>query len=262
LARWIAALIIVTLGLPAVACGPRPTTDRAQATAMSTAASGELTVFAAASLTDAFAQIGRDFEAEHPAVAVTFSFAGSQQLATQIVNGAPADVFASASPAQMEVVADARAIAGEPVIFATNRLEIAVEPGNPRGVADLEDLARTDLKVVLAAEEVPAGQYAREALDAAGVAVTPVSLETDVRAVLSKVALGEVDVGIVYASDIVAASDGVASIEIPHERNIVASYPIARVTAAPNPHTADAFVAYLAAERARTALRDHGFSAP
>lgn len=250
--RWIIAL--VTLGL-ATACGPG-------ATAQPNATHGELTVFAAASLTDALERIGRDFEVEHPGVAVTFSFAGSQQLATQIVEGSPADVFASASPDQMDVVADAGGIAGDPATFATNRLEIAVEAGNPKGVASLDDLARPDLKVVLAAEGAPVGRYTRQALDAAGVTVTPVSLETDVRAVLSKVALGEADAGIVYASDVVATGDRVSGIEIPDAHNVVAGYPAATVTAAPNPRAADAFVAYLTSGEGRAALRDHGFSTP
>jgi molybdate transport system substrate-binding protein len=162
----------------------------------------------------------------------------------------------------MDVVAGAGAVAGEPVTFATNRLEIAVEAGNPKGIDGLGDLARGDLKVVLAAEEVPAGRYAREALDAAGVAVTPASLETDVRAVLSKVALGEADAGIVYASDVVAAGDSVAGVEIPDEHNVIASYPAATVATAPNARAANAFVSYLMTEQARAMLQDHGFSRP
>lgn len=261
--RWTRVLLAVAVVL-AAACGPggaaRSASDGRSAAVGQPA--GDLTVFAAASLTDAFEELGRTFEADLPGVSVTFNFAGSQQLATQIVEGAPADVFASASGSQIDVVADADLLAGEPVEFATNRLEIAVEPGNPKAVAGLSDLAREDVTVVLAAEEVPAGQYAREALDAAGVRVTPVSLETDVRAVLTKVALGEADAGIVYASDIIAAGDDVTGVEIPDEDNVTATYPAAAIAGSPNPDAAQAFLAHLTSDAGRATLEEFGFSAP
>jgi molybdate transport system substrate-binding protein len=262
--RWLRVLLAVAVVLHAAACGPGGVAQSAAATQSSAAdrLSGDLTVFAAASLTDAFEALGSAFEADHPGVSVTFNFAGSQQLATQIVEGAPADVFASASGSQVDVVADADLLAGEPVEFATNRLEIAVEPGNPKAVAGLSDLARGDVTVVLAAEEVPAGQYAREALDAAGVRVTPVSLETDVRAVLTKVALGEADAGIVYASDIIAAGDDVTGVEIADEENVTATYPAAAIAGSPNPGAAQAFLAHLTSHAGRATLEEFGFAAP
>jgi len=263
--RWRRGLLAAVLALLAAACGQTgAASSNAPAPARSGTGqlSGELTVFAAASLTDAFERLGAIFESDHPGVTVTFNFAGSQQLATQIVEGAPADVFASASGAQMDVVANAGLVAGEPVAIATNRLEIAVEPGNPNDIADLSDLARDDVTVVLTAEDVPAGQYAREALDAAGITVAPVSLETDVRAVLAKVALGEADAGIVYASDIVAAGDDVTGVEIPAAQNVTATYPAAVVSDSPNPAAAQAFLRFLTSDAARETLRQLGFSAP
>jgi molybdate transport system substrate-binding protein len=225
--------------------------------------SGNVTVFAAASLTDAFTELGTAFEAAHPGTTVTYNFAGSQQLAAQITTGgAPADVFASANPAQMASAVAADVVSGEPAVFARNRLEIAVEPGNPAGISGLEDLGRDDLAVVLAADQVPAGQYAREALTAAGVPIDPVSLETDVRSVLTKVALGEADAGVVYASDVAAANGRVDGVSIPDEANVVATYPIAVLQHAPNPVAARAFVDFVRADVARDVLEAHGFGAP
>lgn len=226
------------------------------------ALSGELTVFAAASLTDAFEDIGERFEQANPAVDVAFNFESSATLATQITEGAPADVFASASQATMDTVDDTGLLAGERADFAGNLLEIAVEPGNPKGVAGLEDLAQPDITVVLAAEEVPAGQYARQALDEQGIEVEPASLETDVRAVLSRVALGEADAGIVYVSDIVAAGGDVEGVEIPADQNVPASYPIATLAEAPNPDAGEAFVEYVRSDEGREVLDEFGFSSP
>ncbi len=217
-------------------------------------AGGEVLVFAAASLTEAFGEIEEAFVAANPGATVTFNFAGSQTLATQINEGAPADVFASANQTQMDVVGEA----GEP--FIANVLQIAVEPGNPLGIETLEDLARPDVTLVMAAEEVPAGQYAREALDAAGVTVDPASLEQDVRAVLSRVSLGEADAGIVYASDVASAGDEVSGVEIPDEQNVPATYPIATLPEAPNPEGAEAFVAFVRSEEGQTILAEHGFT--
>jgi molybdate transport system substrate-binding protein len=254
-------LLAVVLALQIGACGSA-TPGTAPSNTRGDRVSGDVTVFAAASLTDVFEEITRAFEAAHPGVSVTFNFAGSQQLATQIAEGGPADVFASANQTQMDAVRDAGSITGEPVVFARNRLEIAVEPGNPQTIAGLDDLSRPGLKVVLAAENVPAGQYAREALDRAGVTVTPVSLETDVRAVLGKVALGEADAGVVYTSDIASAGDQVEGVEIPDQANIIATYPAAVVADAPNPAGARAFVDHITSDEGRAILRQFGFAAP
>jgi molybdate transport system substrate-binding protein len=226
------------------------------------AADTELKVFAAASLTDAFREIGRLFAAQHPDTKILFNFAGSQQLATQIVEELPADVFASANDEQMKKVSDAGLVAGAPKPFTTNRLAIAVEPGNPQAIAGLGDLARSDVKVILAAEQVPAGRYARESLEKAGVTVSPVSLEIDVRAVLSKIVLGEADAGIVYRSDVVAAAGRVHAVDIPDRHNVQATYPIAVLANAPQAALASEFVAFVLSEAGRAALARFGFEAP
>jgi molybdate transport system substrate-binding protein len=223
---------------------------------------GEVVVYAAASLTEAFEELGTAFEAEHPDATVTFNFAGSQQLATQVVEGAPAGVFASADQRQMDVVAEAGLVDGTPRVFTANLLEIAVEPGNPRGVDGVEDLAGPGLVVVLAAPEVPAGRYAKELLDGAGVALTPASLEVDVRAVLSRVALGEADAGIVYRSDVAGREGEVEGVAIPEDRNVTASYPIVALTGAEEPAGAAAFVDLVLSDAGQDVLASHGFTAP
>lgn len=223
---------------------------------------GEVVVLAAASLTDAFEEVATLFEEANPDATVTYNFAGSQQLATQIVEGAPADVFASANQTQMDVAAEAGLVDGEPEVFTANLLEIAVEPGNPLGVEAVADLADPELTVVLAAPEVPAGQYAQELLTAQGLAVTPASLEVDVRAVLSRVALGEADAGIVYRSDVASAEGEVEGVVIPDDQNVPASYPIAALTEAPNPDGAAAFVDLVLSEEDQAVLEAYGFTAP
>jgi molybdate transport system substrate-binding protein len=253
--RWLAALSLAVLG---AACGS-PEVDGDADVAGEVA--GELIVFAAASLTDAFDGLSEAFVDANPDVEVVFNHAGSQTLASQIIEGAPTDVFASADTRQMDAVADEGDLAGEPEIFTSNVLEIAVEPGNPISIAGLADLADPDLVLVLPAEEVPAGRYAREALDAAGIEVTPSSLEQDVRAALSKVELGEADASIVYASDIVA-SDGAEGVVIPAEQNVAASYPIAMLADAPNATAGEAFVAFVLSDAGQEILTAYGFVTP
>ncbi|MEV0651103.1 molybdate ABC transporter substrate-binding protein [Phytomonospora sp. NPDC050363] len=222
----------------------------------------EITVFAAASLTGAFTAIGADFEAAHPGAKVTFNFAGSSGLATQINQGAPADVFASAAPANMTAVADAGNLDGDPVTFAGNQLVIVVPEGNPKAVTGPADLARPDVKVALCAEQVPCGAAAVKALDAAAVAVTPVTFEQDVKSALSKVTLGEVDAALVYRTDAQAASGDVDAVEFPESASAVNEYPIAVLKAAPAKETAKAFVAYVLSDPAKKVLADAGFQAP
>lgn len=223
----------------------------------------EVTVFAASSLTDAFAELAEDYRRTEPGVSrVTFNFAGSQQLAGQILQGAPADVLASASPASMDLVTEAGAASAQPATFAGNALTIAVESGNPQSIGELADLADPRLKVVLAAAQVPAGQYAAEALAGAGVTVHPVSLENDVRAVVSKVALGEADAGVVYATDVAAAEPDVEGVMIPEGANVIASYPIVTLADAPNPSGAAAFVNFVRSRRGQRILVGHGFRRP
>ena len=226
------------------------------------AAPAEITVFAAASLTNAFTDIAHLFETQHPGTKVTLNFGGSQQLAAQILESAPADVFASANAEQMKRVVEGSLVSGKVRVFSTNRLAIAVAPGNPKRITGLADLSRSDLLVVLAAGEVPAGRYAREALKKAGATVSARSLETDVRSVLSKVALGEADAGIVYNSDIVAAGTSVSAVEIPAEQNVVASYPIAVLAHGSHGDAATELVHAVLSGPGRSILARFGFGAP
>jgi molybdate transport system substrate-binding protein len=223
------------------------------------ASPGEIKVFAAASLTAAFTELGEDFTAANGGTGVTFNFAGSQALATQIRQGAPADVFASADLANMDKVKD---LVGTPRNFASNRLQIVVEKGNSKGVTGLGDLASSDLKVVLAAEEVPAGKYAKQVLDQAGVTVRPVSQEDNVKAVVTKVSLGEADAGIVYVTDVAAGGDRVEGVDIPEDQNVTATYPIATVEASKAPDQAQAFVDLVLSPAGRRVLERHGFRPP
>lgn len=259
--RVIAGLLLVVL---LAACGGEQAASSGPGSTAPTAAtaSGAMTVFAAASLTDAFEAASEPFEQAHPGISMAFNFASSSTLATQITEGAPADVFASANQTQMDVVEDAGLVAGQRTDVVGNTLQIAVEPGNPKSIEGLQDLARDDVTVVLAAEEVPAGEYAREALDAQGIEVEPASLETDVRAVLSRVTLGEADAGVVYTSDVATAGDDVEAVDIPPEQNVPATYPIATLTDAPNAAAADAFVDYIVSDEGQELLREFGFSSP
>jgi molybdate transport system substrate-binding protein len=218
-------------------------------------------VLAAASLTASFTRLGEQFEAAHPGTTVTFSFGASSSLATQIVQGAPADVFASASTTNMDQVVAAKA-ATAPAPFATNVMQIAVPPANPARITALADLARPGVKVVLCAEAVPCGSTARKVLAAAKVAVTPVSEEADVKATLTKVQLGEADAGIVYVTDVRAAGDKVEGVPIPADVNASTTYPIAALSAARNPALAAAFVAYVRSAEGAAVLGEAGFGAP
>jgi molybdate transport system substrate-binding protein len=225
----------------------------------SSAAPGELKVFAAASLTAAFSELGERFTAASGGTKVTFNFAGSQALATQVQQGAPADVFASADTTNMDKVRD---LVGTRQPFASNLLAIVVEKGNPRGVRTLGDLASSDLKVVLAAEEVPAGRYAKQVLDRAGVRVQAVSQEDNVKAVVTKVSLGEADAGIVYVTDVTAGGDKVEGVDIPQDQNVVATYPIATVKASRAQDQAQAFLDLVLSGEGRRVLEEHGFLPP
>jgi molybdate transport system substrate-binding protein len=220
--------------------------------------SGSLTVFAAASLTEAFNDAKTGLVADNPGFSLTYSFAGSQQLVAQITNAAPADVVATADQDSMSKLV-AGSLVEPPTDFAANSLQIVVPAGNPNAVRGLADLARANLKVVLADASVPAGKYARQALDKAGTKVKPVSLELDVKAVLRKVASGEADAGIVYLSDVATAGTSVAGVDIPPAQNVVATYPVAVVKGTSNHGAAQAFVDQLLRGRGRDALAAHGF---
>jgi len=222
----------------------------------------ELTVFAASSLTDVFNKLGDDFRKTDPAAHFRFNFGSSSTLATQIVNGAPADLFASADEDNMAKVVAAGMSLGATQAFASNRLQIAVAPGNPKKIAGPADLARADVVLVLAAPTVPAGKYALEALKKAAVPARPVSQEIDVRAVLNKVALGEADAGIVYVTDVRSASGRVSGVDIPEIDQVTARYPVAVIKGTKAPLVAGRFVDYVLSPPGRTTLASFGFSAP
>ena len=250
--------LVLALGVALTACGSgQGATDAA-------AGGDEVVVFAAAALTDVLDELAAEFTAAGGPT-VTLNVSGSQTLATQILEGAPADLFLSSDAVQMDRVAAAGHLADGPVTVATNTLALTVEAGNPHGVRGLTDLARPDLVVVLAADEVPAGRYAAQVLTRAGVTVRPASLERSVRSALTKVAQGEADAAIVYASDIVAAHRSGASVEgvaIPVDQNVVTTVTMARVAGGAAPDAADAFAALLRSERGRGVLLEHGFGAP
>ena len=229
-----------------------------------------LTVYAAASLTDAFTEMGTDFEVSHPGVIVTFNFGGSQNLRTQIEQGAPADVFASANGKEMDaLVAQNMIQAGAPNVFLTNQLVVILPKENPASVVSLKDLSKPGLKLVLAAEDVPAGRYAREILEKLNavfgaeymdrVLANVVSNEDNIRQAVTKVQLGEADASIVYVSDAVAVPD-LRKIEIPPEMNVVAEYPIARLAESVNPELADDFIQYVLSVDGQATLKKWGFT--
>jgi molybdate transport system substrate-binding protein len=222
------------------------------------ALSGNISVFAAASLTGTFTQLGKDFEAQNPGTKVTFNFAGSSALAQQINQGAPADVFASAAPKNMDQVTDK----GTPTNFVKNTLEIAVPKGNPAKITGLKDFADKNKKIVLCAVQVPCGAAADKVFKATGITAQPDSLEQDVKAALTKVSLGEADAALVYKTDVLSAKDKVEGIEFPEASKAVNEYPIATLTRSKNPDLAKAFVDYVLSDKGKAVLSAAGFDAP
>jgi molybdate transport system substrate-binding protein len=220
---------------------------------------GTLTVFAAASLTDVFTQLGQTLEDRHPGLDVRFTFAGSSALAAQVLQGAPADVFASADEDQMDRVARAD-LAEDPEAFAHNVLMVAVPLDNPGNVTGLDDFARDELDLAVCAPEVPCGAAAEKLFEALDVPAVPDTYEEDVRAVLTKVQLGEVDAGLVYYSDVVAAKDTILALALPEAVAAENRYPIAALTDAPNPAAAQAFVDLVLSDEGQQALADAGFA--
>lgn len=237
-----------------------PVTPAASATA--SAVTGDLTVLAAASLTEVFNKLKEQFEAANPGVKVVFSFGASSALAQQIVAKAPADVFAAASPATMKIVADAGGALGTPSIFVKNQLQIATPKDNPGKVTGLADFGKSDLDIVVCAVAVPCGAAADKVFKAVGLSAQIDSFEQDVKGVLAKVASGEADAGLVYRTDVLAAGDQVVGIEFPEAANAINDYPVVALTEAKNVAAAAAFVAFLSSPAAKAAFQEAGFQVP
>ncbi len=231
-------------------------------TSSSSAADGTVVVFAASSLTAAFSALGSAFTATNPKINVTFNFAGSSELVTQIVQGAPADVFASADTSNLQKLTDAGEASGEAVSIARNTLQIIVEKGNPKQVVTVSDLAKPDLLVVLCAETVPCGKGAATVLKNASVSVTPRSLEDKVKGVVTKVVSGEADAGIVYVTDVLAAGDTAEGVAIPADINVINNYPIVVTKHSKNAEAAQAFISFVAGPAGQSILTKYGFLAP
>lgn len=253
-----AAGVSLALAITVTGCGASPTAPAATATGSLT---GPLTVFAASSLTKAFSAASTTLEAGNPGLDITYSFAGSQQLVANLEAGAPADVIATADLTTMGKLVAAGLVA-TPLTFARNRLEIAVQKGDPRHIRTLADLANPALSVVLAAPSVPAGALAMRALHNAGVTVTPKSLELNVEAALEKVESGDADAAIVYATDVASAATLVDGVAIPDNQNVVTAYPIAVVSSGRHRAAAEAFVDDAISGTLQDALRAHGFLPP
>jgi molybdate transport system substrate-binding protein len=280
--RLSSALLILILVLASAACGNATSagssaTNPAQntETASDPAITGNLTIFAAASLTEAFNEMKTEIEASNPGTKLTFNFAGSSALRTQITQGAQADVFASADTANMDPVVQAGDTTGDPTIFARNKLVVVVPANNPGNVQSVKDLAKAGLKLVLAQEQVPVGNYARQSLDKLSadpsygsdfkdkVLANLASDELNVKDVLAKVQLGEADAGIVYATDAASADQSkIKTIDIPDQFNIIAQYPIAVVKSSSNPDGAKAFIDYLLSPSGQAIMAKYGFIAP
>ncbi|MFH9864642.1 molybdate ABC transporter substrate-binding protein [Streptomyces lydicus] len=257
--RAAAALVTAALLVPLAACGNGDSKKDEGAGKSAGSATTELTVLAASSLTDVFKKAGAVYEKEHQGTKVKFSFAGSQELAAQVKQGAPADALVTADTKTMDGL---KADAGTPTVIARNRLVIATGEGNPKKISGLKDLADSKLKVVLAASEVPVGRYGKRVLDAQKIKVKPVSQEPNVRAVLSKVELGEADAGLVYRTDAATAPKKVDAVDIPDAQNAVASYPAATLKTSKNAAAAAAFVKWLSTPEAQKILQGAGFQKP
>jgi molybdate transport system substrate-binding protein len=260
-------LAVATAGIT-TACGsstakssPQPSASASAFASSVPALSGSITVLAAASLTGTFTTLGKQFEAAHPGTKVTLSFAASSALALQITNGAKVDVFASASAKNMKTVVDGGE-ASSSTTFSKNIMEIAVPPSNPASITGVADLAKSGVKVALCQAQVPCGATAEKVFANAKITVKPVTLEADVKSTLAKVTANEVDAGVVYVTDVVAAGSKVKGIEIPADVNATTEYPIATLTKAPNPDVAKAFTDYVLSAEGQAVLIKAGFEKP
>ena len=266
--RRFALTMAALVGLAVAGCSSSTTSSTssassspAAAASSSTATTGTIAVFAAASLTGTFTELGKQFGAAHPGDTVKFSFGASSTLATQITNGAPADVFASAAPKNMETVVSA-GDASNPQNFAKNTAEVAVPPSNPANVTSVNDLAKSSVKVALCQPQVPCGVVAAGVFKNAGITVKPVTLQPDVKSVLTQVELGNVDAGVVYVTDVKAAGSKVKGVTIPAGQNASTLYPIATISSSKEMSIAQAFVAYVLSPAGQQVLAAAGFEKP
>jgi len=243
-----AALSVVIAAAQPVAAAPKP--------------SGEITIFAASSLTESFDAMAKQFENKYPDVSVKFDYDASSNLATQINQGAPADVFASADQDNLQKTLESGAVTPPAVVFAKNRLEIAVEKGNPKKIKSLADLQRSGLVVVLCADQVPCGKYAAQSLAMAGVSISPASKEENAKATLSKVSIGEADASIVYVTDVKASKGTASGVKIADKQNVIATYPMGVVKDSQNATAAKAWVQYVTSKDGQKTLRKFGFLPP
>jgi len=255
------AVIAAGLAAVAVAGCSSSSSSTPSSTGSSNPATGTITVFAAASLMETFTQLGNQFEAAHKGDTVKFSFGPSDGLATQITSGAPADVFASASPKTMDTVVTA-GDASSPQNFAKNTMEVATPPSNPAKVSSVNDLAKHSVKVALCQPQVPCGVIAAEVFKNAGITVKPVTLQPDVKSVLTQVETGNVDAGMVYVTDVMAAGSKVKGVPIPASDNASTLYPIATITSSKEKSIAEAFVAYVLSPAGQSVLTAAGFEKP
>lgn len=258
--RWVVG--IVASGLVLAGCGANESSQSGGPGDSAPQQRATVTVLAAASLTDVFGQLEPAFEEANPGADLQFSFAGSSDLAQQIVNGAPADVFASANAKQMKEVSDAGLTEGQSQVFTTNVLTIVVPPANPKGIKTFADLARPEVTEVVCAPQVPCGSATEKIEKSTGVQLSPASEEPDVRSVLSKVAAGEADAGLVYVTDARSAGGKVEQIDFPEAKDAINEYPIAALKDAPQPQLARAFVDFVLGPQGQQALGDAGFGKP
>ena len=259
-----AGVFAAVVVLAAAACSSSSSSTAAPTGSASAAGkpSGQLVVFAATSLTGAFDKIGAQFEQANPGVTVKFNYNGSSSLATQLTQGAPSDVFASANTANMNTVTDDSLASGAPKVFARNQGEIMVEAGNPQHISSVSQLANPAVKVVLCDPQVPCGSLAQQIFKNAGVTVKPVSQETSVGGVVTKVSLGEADAGLVYVTDVKSAGNKVAGVAIPANQNQVVDYPMVQLKDAPNASAATAFISYVLGPAGQQVLASYGFLPP
>jgi molybdate transport system substrate-binding protein len=256
------ALVSLWLVASAAVTGCAPADDKSGPRTPAAGDESTVVVFAAASLKPAFTAIGEQFTTAHPGSQIEFSFAGSADLVTQLTQGAPADIFASADTTTMDRAATAGLLSGAPVDFAANTLEIVVAPGNPKGVTSVKDLAQPGLLVVTCAPQVPCGSATRTVQRAAGVALNPVSEESQVTDVLNKVRSGQADAGLVYVTDVIAAGDAVTGVAFPESAAAVNTYPVALLKDSPHPDLARTFIDLVTGAAGQQILAGFGFGKP